>query len=313
MDKGEEGEEEGGEVPVFSRANHFRSLGICETNTTFGTVSGSVDSETQGGDTDIPADRAILKTNNASFDSWTGKQDGIETSEHLVPNPRGGGDTEWDQFKSDFMQRLEDQGLEKVKEDQASPENRLPLEALSELLSNAVVNPDPIIPQVTNLHEDGGTQSNEREGEDRQGPAVADDTQTARITDNHSGTLSTDLLAEINMSALDRALELVDAEEVSRTSNESEANRHRQPKTAWEESEGSTPDLMSQLAELRNGIELQTKERRTMCKRQSSEPTLHGVLTETGRHNKPESEKKTVYIDLRQPAPRIDARQSQSQ
>ena len=296
---GEEGDGgEGEEVSVFSRANHFHSLGISETSS-FVTASGVIDSETLGGN----EDSAILKTNNTS-QQQTRKQGGIEAGGGLVPDPRGSGDMEWDQFKSDFMRGLQSQGEKEVKEDGGNLENRLPLEALSQLLSSVAVNTDSAASRVTDVHNGGSSESNERETQDSKS-----DTQAGISANNHNGVLSTDLLEEINMSALDRALELVDAEGASRTADSSEARHLHAPKPAWEESQGGAPDLLSQLVEIRNSTELQTKERGAASKEQSSEPAVHSILTEaTGNDNSGgnESENKPVYIDLRKPTPRSE-------
>lgn len=315
---GDGGEEE--EVSVFSRANHFHSLGISETGPPLGSLSGAVgDSETQNHgvdkDKDVRADCAILKENSASVESRTRKEGGIETGEYLVPDPRGGDDTEWDQFKSDFMQQLQGQG-HNVNSSVPGVEAHLHLEALSDLLSNSgIINSESTAPQPADVHNDRNSQSNKREKDSERGSGVSDDPQTASNTESNNSILSTSLLSEIGMSAIDRALELVNVEGTRAVDNSGEDSR--QPNPAWEESEGSSSNLMSQLVDIRNGIQLQTKEKRVIHRERPSEPAaIHGVVAETVRHSssgRNASEKKTVYIDLRQPMPKSDPGQPQTQ
>ena len=315
---GDGGEEE--EVPVFSRANHFHSLGISETGPPLGSLSGAVgDSETQNHgvdkDKDVRADCAILKENSTSVELRTRKEGEIETGEHPVPDPRGG-DTEWDQFKSDFMQQLQGQGHE-VDSSVPGVEAHLHLEALSDLLSKSgIIDSESTAPQPADVHNDRNGQSNKREKDSERGSAVSDDPQTASNTESDNNSiLSTSLLSEIRMSAIDRALELVNVEGTRAVDNSGEDSR--QPNPAWEESEGSSSDLMSQLVDIRNGIQLQPKEKRVIHRERPSEPAaIHSVVAETVRHNnsgRNESEKKTVYIDLRQPTPKSGPGQPQTQ
>lgn len=316
---GDGGEEE--EVSVFSRANHFHSLSISDTGPPLGSLSGAVgDSETQNRgvdkDKDVHADCVILKENSASIESQTRKEGGIETGEHPVPDPRDGDDTEWDQFKSDFMQQLQGQGHE-VNNSVPGVEAHLHLEALSDLLSKSgIINSESTAPQPADVHNDRNGQSNKREKDSERGSAVSDDPQTASNTESDNNSiLSTALLSEIRMSSIDRALELVNVEGTKAVDNSGKDSQ--QPNPAWEESEGSSSDLMSQLVDIRNGIQLQTKEKRVIHRERPSEPAaIHSVVAETVRHSssgRKESEKKTVYIDLRQPTPKSDPGQPQTQ
>ena len=305
---GEEIDGEGGEeVPVFNRAKHFRSLGITETGPPLptaseGTVfcrgeSGSPETKslTDSGKEDgyFSPDHPILKTRNTVLN-----EGGIEPS-CQISDPKSG--VEWDRFKADFMKQVQGHS-EEVKANAEDLDTHLPLEAIAELLSIS-----SCAHSGSHSQEDARGRANQQEREVERVPAAAGVVQGPSTDHCTTTLLSTALLAEINTSALDRALDLVEEGGSSGTGDCGVATGgHRGPKPAWEESKGSAPDLMSRLTAISNGIRSQsqgTDGGRKAKEDRLSEPATHNVLTDTARPNcsKDESNKKTVYIDLRQP------------
>ena len=214
-----------------------------------------------------------------------GVQTGGGGLENRVPNPER--DMEWDQFKTDFMEQLED-GADKVKDgmvDHSSLEKLLLLGAGLPLDSEFTPQQMSSGEQVTQTSEDMSAETGKEQASTRS---------------NREELLSTAKLAEIDMSALDRALELIDVGRDSARGSDVTSGEPCQPKMAWEETEGSAPDLMSQLAALTCGMHQSELSEKSDARGSMS----CGAAPRSDLISRnPDGErctKKAVYIDLRE-------------
>ena len=272
------GEAEGdGGVSIFTRSDHLLSLGF-------------QDSHDQLSDK-----REQLHGINEAEDSI---KDGVSSARGENRTETRKGDTEWDQFRTHFMEQLKSSDHE-VKVEMSDPsamKKHLLMKAITELHHHSSENQEQEEPRGTNSvpsnepsisTEDIVTQAHQHS---------APDTSSSKLRPGH--LLSTSLLDEIEISTLDRALEQVDIIGTSRTA----VALPEHPRMAWEESDDNkskAPNLMSQLTALSTSIlSGETQEGRVGVKELSERVGIVARRTVNSSSDRiDENEKKT---DLRQ-------------
>lgn len=310
---GREEEDDDKSVSIFSRTSHFISVGVARdtlpANTNEVESSKNTTSKPQlesGNQSDIGSYFAEgFSTNHSTVVDTTVPENGTEAGKCLAEHPVG--DTEWENFRTGFEQQLEHSDKRVVDEESTMKSH---LEAISELMSSGLLVSQAGVQTERDVCP-GETGKLETVGSE--GASAWEPQKTGMSNKLHQkpsqGPLSANLLADINMSELDKALKLVSAAEPSKTPGDISTEGHHRPppRTAWEETEGTnSSDLMSQLTAISNEL-VQTG--KSQEEHRSYKPVQTNSLTETGQQTSlletgkrvDGDEKKTVYLDLRQP------------
>ena len=245
---GVEGEDDRESVSIFSRTNHFLSAeAVSETTPTSTKME-----ESSENDQSLPeSGNGALAERKDSVESPSAKNSSImgtncsenrteATQKCITDGPVY--DREWEDFQTDFETQLES--------DKETKEVALKshLEALSELMSSGLlVNCGEISTEHNEISSGGvsevGHVSKESVGTRESMIFIISDRSVQKPSE---GPLSTDILADINMSALDKALdELVSALKQMKSQRRFYSGHHPPPPpppmTVWEESQDGSP------------------------------------------------------------------------
>lgn len=306
-------EEEGESVTVFSRLDHLLSLGFHDSPLPVASGAGVEEGEKHkqefgekssrlsgygGYVDDVERVSECAKGVELATVMTAGDTSGAEADVHGTQTSPV--DMDWDQFRTDFMEQLQS-GNHKVKLEAGHPsaiKKHLLIKAISELQSQDA---------TISWSQGRSNIADSRTGQAHPCAAVNSESQPTGDSDPVS-LLSTSVLAGIEMSALDRALEEVEIGGANRTGGQRSAH----PKLAWGESSGSggsggsDPDLISQLAAISKteSQELERVQTRERGAREAVEGIRDGTVRESfppsqGEADRDEDRKKTAYVDLR--------------
>lgn len=231
-----------------------------------------------------------------------GQSSGTETN---VPGTKTGPDNiEWDQFRTDFMEKLKASDHEVNIEPGTSStvKNHLLIEAISELQSQDFI-PEPCQSVSSNsLTTCTSTQA-----------SITTPNVSSQPNDDLSSIpeplLSTAILDGIDLSALDRALEEVEIGGAINTGAERLTTHQSPPKLAWGDSCSHVEDVPDLISELKV---IQAKELE-LCSAPINENGVQtrvedmanigagGAVKGSSEVDRDENGKKPVFIDLRPP------------
>lgn len=310
----EEGEKGGG-MSVFSRSDHLLSMGFQDSFNLLDEqkehLHGNINSEKAGGLNSVALPDCTHTAQNVH---------GTQTNPNR--DQTSSGDMEWDQFRTDFMEQLQSSNTQSNvdAEDASAIKKHLLMKAIKEmqfqnpgsegsLVTQEVERPHRTISCDRTPSSDSSTYLASTDARTIQ-QNVGDNSNDQIGSSGHRSLLSPSLLAGIEMSALDRALQEIEFIDSSDTTDQKSDVLPQHPKMAWEESGDSgrsnAPDLISQLTAISNSIlndELEVD--RSSHKEELSKDSDIVAGTNVNTHDKNnEDGKKTVYLDLRQPLSR---------
>ena len=316
----EQDNEEGG-VAVFSRSHHLTSLGMRDSFLPPETSQHKKGEECEREAAECTESGGYTATKNAAItdsEAWHGVHTSTEADGAGETQSK---DSEWDQFKTDFIEKLRSSNYKvRCDTEDYAVEQHLLMKAFSELQSSEPICGPEAVQHHNTTDSNSSSQARNKDSTlspNQQGTRTAEcmcmapdgsstapssgSIQSTDATTGHVSLLSTSTLSRIEMSALDRALEEV---ETNFTKDEKSLEHHPLPKLAWEESnsadKANIPDLMSQLTALSGNFQSQEHEmpkQQRQIKGMSKTPT---VITESSpqKGDGEEGGKKTVYIDL---------------
>ena len=331
--EGEEG------LTVFSRSKHLQSLGLGDSlfpndcpnkeRQVCGRESSGLRREmTDGIEDDSTKDDTRETASKTQHRTRTGIH-GTETDVHGTRKDPG--DTEWDQFRSDFMRQLHSSSHE-VKLEAGDPlavKQHLMMKAVSELqhteqlttvscqctsdTSSEQQGPndeqhtrntsDSLLKQCTS--DTSSLSTNQQGSKVTHGITGISSRSTGNTNSRVSGLLSSSVLDGIEMSDLDRALEEIEVGGANGATDQRSIGQHPLPKIAWEESdECGTPDIISQLTAISKGVHVHSRqqaEHQVSVSGQNKGREVNKPATVVMNEHDDEKGKKTVHSDLRPP------------